>query len=130
MLFRSYLRDLGFTSLAPQPRRRRGRRGRPDLFYARLARAYVARVRAESEKPVRDLAADAALARRLGLSPRDLTPALVQDALNTARERNLLTKPPKPGYAGGELTPRALAVLKQAREPLPSKHSASTKRKR
>jgi hypothetical protein len=98
-------RALGWT-LPPAPtpsslpRPRRGRPGRPDLFYARVAAEYVHAVQAGSPHPVADLA------RR-----RRLPPARVRDMIHTARRRGLLSSHRR-GVRGGELTDRAHALLR------------------
>ena len=79
----------------------------PDERYARIAAAYVARVEAGS----RHAGADVASASRGTLSA-----AQVRDAIHTARGRGLLTPTTKQGRPGGQLTPRAEALLR-ARQP-------------
>lgn len=75
------------------------RRGRSDLFYARLAASYAARTDAGSRRPVADVA------RTVKMST-----AQVRDAIHTARQRGLLTKAAA-GRPGGALTPRGAALL-------------------
>ena len=79
------------------------KRGRPqmrsDEFYAKLAEAYTQRVAQGSPHPTEDVA------RR-----RKLSAARVRDLLHTARQRGLLSTVGR-GRSGGDLTPKALAVL-------------------
>jgi hypothetical protein len=106
-------RALGWT-LPPAPtppslpRPRRGRPGRTDLFYARVAAEYVHAVQAGSPYPVADLA------RR-----RRQPPARVRDMIHTARRRGLLS-PHRRGVRGGELTDRANALLSGTGPPAPT----------
>lgn len=78
--------------------RRPGRKGRPDVFYAELAKQYV-EVSTVSSTPTKDLA------ERLGYSPSS-----VRDFLHQARRRDLLS-PAVKGMAGGELTNKAMWLL-------------------
>jgi hypothetical protein len=82
---------------------RPGRRGRPDVEYARLAALYVALHEEGNPAPVE------ALAESLHLSP-----AQVRNLLYEARRRNLRTKS-APGRAGGTLTDPALRLLEDNR---------------
>lgn len=81
--------------------RRPGRRGKPDIEYARLAEAYVHRL--GEPTPL------ASLAEALSYSESQ-----VRNLLYTARSKGLLTQAPK-GRAGGELTSKAKRLLKEAR---------------
>jgi hypothetical protein len=76
---------------------RPGRQGRPDGFYANLARQYIERL--GSGREVADLADS------LGFSP-----SRIRDGLYEARRRDLLTAAP-PGKAGGALTEKARELL-------------------
>lgn len=80
-------------------------RGRPHYFYAAIAAKYAELISAGSSAPVeettRELFGDIRLHRDL-----------VRDALNRARELELLTRPPVPRRPGGELTQLGLAVLR------------------
>jgi hypothetical protein len=78
--------------------RRPGRKGRPDIFYARLAAQYVDICRTSST-PTKDLALT-----------RNFSSSSTRDLLNQARSRGLLTRPPK-GLSGGELTKKAEDLL-------------------
>lgn len=78
--------------------RRPGRRGRPDVFYARLAAEYVELLSASST-PTKDLA-----------EKHDYSATSMRDYLNQARVRGLLTRSQQ-GRAGGELTEGALKLL-------------------
>jgi hypothetical protein len=82
-----------------ESRPRRGRKGRPDLFYAEIAQAYVRAVEAGSRSPVLDVA------RR-----RRLPPPRMRDAVFEARERGLLARQ-APGRGVGYLTQKAVALL-------------------
>jgi hypothetical protein len=86
--------------LNPRPRPERAS-GRPDVFYAQLAAAYVRAVTRGSRHPVAELAA-----RRGGVDP-----AKVRDMLHEARERGLLSEGTQ-GKAEGHLLPRAKQILR------------------
>ena len=81
-----------------QLRRRPGRWGRSDLFYARAAARYV-ELLVTSSSPTTDLGRE-----------MDLRPTQARDLLHQARQRELLTASAK-GKAGGELTKKALRLL-------------------
>jgi hypothetical protein len=87
-----------------------GRRGRDDLYYARWAMAYVEAL-ARSARPIEDLAA------RYNLSASQ-----IRNLMHACRRRDMLTASP-PGRAGGELTPRAIALLKEDTD---GKHQETT----
>ncbi|SRR6266571_1061956 len=94
-------------------RRPVGRAGHPDEFYVRWAQAYLDRISAGSPHPVRDLSEDPPTPIEGFVSRGDyVDPETVRAILNRARRRKLLTEAP-PGRPGGELTPRALAVLRR-----------------
>lgn len=101
------LSSAGFTADAARIRRRPGRKGRGDRYYATVAAAYVDALRQRSRQPVVDAA-------------RTLTEATggtykasyVRDLLHVARTRGLLTRPPK-GRAGGELTEKGRTALRE-----------------
>ena len=80
-----------------QLRRRPGRSGRSDLFYAKAAARYVELL--TSSSPTADLARE-----------MDLRPSQTRDLLHQARRRKLLTASSE-GKAGGELTTKALSLL-------------------
>jgi hypothetical protein len=84
------------TSLAKRP----GRAGKPDIHYALVAAEYVRHL--GEPKPL------ARLAKELPLEASQ-----VRSILYEARRRGLLTDPTVPGRAGGELTPKALDILRQ-----------------
>jgi transposase-like protein len=86
--------DLKEFKTDPRP----GRRGRPDVFYAELAKQYVDLL-AEGSTPTKDLA------ERLGYSASS-----IRDLIHQARRRGLLTRASK-GLAGGELTENARRLL-------------------
>ena len=88
--------DLGEFKRDPRP----GKRGRPDVFYAGIAKEYVDLL-GESTAPTRDLA------QRLGYS----SSSVARDLLHQARARGLLTGTSK-GLAGGQLTDKAKDLLK------------------
>jgi hypothetical protein len=89
-------------SWAVDAARRPGSRGRDDVHYAEVAAAYVAAFKAGSDRPVVDVADSLYVA-----------PKTVSNKLFRARERGLLTSPPR-GRAGGELTGKAKALLRDA----------------
>ena len=84
------------------------KRGRPptrsETFYAKLAQAYAERVANGSPRPTADVA------RR-----RRLPATKVRDMLHQARQLGLLSSAGR-GRRGGELTPKALAVLSAANQ--------------
>jgi hypothetical protein len=90
------VREGGEDRAVPTPARIRG--GRPDRFYAELAKEYV-RVLATSRRPIADIA------RR-----RKLPPAQVRDMIHEARVRALLSEG-RQGASGGYLMPRAERLL-------------------
>ena len=94
-----------FTAEAVSAPRQPGRRGRDDRFYATVAAIYVEALERDPRRPV-VLAAQILSKRRRGT----YKPAYVRDLLHVARQRGLLTKPPK-GRAGGQLTDKAQAAL-------------------
>lgn len=81
---------------------RPGRRGRDDLAYASLAAEYVKRLR--SDRAVADLA-----------EAEGYSVSRVRNMLHEARRRGLLTRPPA-GKSGGQLTPKASALLSKQEE--------------
>jgi hypothetical protein len=83
------------TRLASRP----GRRSRALVDYAEIAKAYVGAL--DERNPV-ETAAD-----QLGMSRKSLS-----NALTRARDKGLLTRD-KQGRAGGQLTNKALELLKQ-----------------
>jgi len=97
----------GAGTVMPRPRPRRAA-GRDDRFYAVLAKAYTDALAARDRHPVKTLAA------RRGESP-----AHIRDWLHEARERGLLSRG-APGVVGGQLLPRALALLRGRRAGGPS----------
>lgn len=80
---------------------RPGRAGRSDQYYAGLASAYVNLVEAGSDRP------NACLASEYSLNVQTVTSQLAE-----ARRRGLLSKPPTPGCAGGDLTDKGKAALR------------------
>lgn len=82
---------------------KRGRPGRPDRFYASLARDYVLRCNRGSRRPVAEIA-----------DRRGLSAAIVRDAIHEARERGLLS-PGRQGTPGGQLTPRGQGLLRSGK---------------
>lgn len=87
-------------SIPPRPRPRRAS-GRDDLFYARLARDYVAAIKDGSRSPVKDLA-----------ERRNEPLSRLRDMVHQARERGLLSCGGA-GVRGGELLPRAKILLRR-----------------
>jgi hypothetical protein len=87
------------TGAAP---RKRGRPGRPLLFYAKVAQDYDAASRTGDLNPT------VAVARKR----RGMTRDQARDAVARARREGLLSKT-NPGRPYGRVTPKALAILKQ-----------------
>jgi hypothetical protein len=81
---------------------RPGRRGRPDIEYARLARLYLDFCH-KSTTPMKDMAAH-----------QGYTEHALRNLLYEARHRGLLTDAPKGRY-GGELTDKAVHLLEEER---------------
>lgn len=97
---------------AEMARRHPGRAGRPDSFYLAWAQAYFERLAAGSRRPIKDLAQRPPRTIKGYVSDGDrVSEATVRDIIHEARERGLLTRSPK-GRAGGELTPKAIRMLK------------------
>jgi hypothetical protein len=96
-----------FAEHAVSTPRRPGRKGREDSFYAAVAAAYVDAIERGSRKPVVD-AADT-LSEAWGGTHE---PTYVRDLLHVARQRGLLTRPPK-GRAGGQLTDKACVLIQR-----------------
>lgn len=99
--FRLNLIDHGLEQVVEEA----GRRGRSDRFYAEIASAYVGLL--GQRAPIRRL--------REKLDKEDglyFAEATIRDFVNQARDRGLLTRSPK-GRPGGELTPKALEVLRR-----------------
>jgi hypothetical protein len=82
---------------AGEPRHRGARHD--DRFYATIAADYVRALAAGSRHPVVDVA-----------DAHHYDAEYVRDVLHDARQRELLTRPPR-GRAGGQLTEKALSVL-------------------
>ena len=101
--YRSAARALSFVlDAAPDlsVSERVGRRGRDDRFYARWAAEY-ADAFTRSGHPVAELAAR-----------HNLSPSQVRNLVYACRNKKMLTAAP-PGRAGGELTARAIELLKE-----------------
>jgi len=104
-----WFRKMGGVDLAglfakEEPARRRKRRlgaGRPDIFYARVARRYV-------DAAPNFRGAVKRIARKMRQSPEK-----VRDMILTARRRGLLSPAPVQGKGGGQLTPTALDLLRR-----------------
>lgn len=99
--------DSGFTdldTLADTPPPRRGRPPLPATELLRVAVLYVKALDDGADDPVK------VVADQLG-EPAEF----IRGRIHMAREpgRDLLTRPPRPGVPGGELTPRALELLQQ-----------------
>jgi hypothetical protein len=90
----------GVVAAAPPAPKRAGRRGLPDVEYAKVAAAYVARI--GQRNPVEEVA------REMHYSHQR-----IREMLRTARRRGLLTDPPRRGRAGGDLTDRARRLLRE-----------------
>jgi hypothetical protein len=105
---------------AAMSERRPGRKGHGLLFFAQLAKDYVDQIRASDPRPA------ATIARARGLKPER-----VRDFIHRARKQGLLTDALLPGQKSGELTPKALAILKTVRsrrQNVPANMSASTRK--
>lgn len=96
-----------FTREAVSAPRRPGSKGRDDRFYVAVASLYVEALERGSRRPVVDAAQELS-AKRRGV----FEPAYVRDVLHVARQRGLLSRPPK-GRAGGQLTDKARALLQR-----------------
>lgn len=90
--------------------RRPGRRGRPDLFYAIAALDYVRAMATDERTPIRVMV-DAAEQRGEHVTEDELRARLRRAR---SKERGLLTAPTRNGVAGGELTDKALRLLREA----------------
>jgi len=101
-LFDTLVGPLSFDLERKPQRTRRGPKGWPDEDYARLAADYVRAWGSGSHSPAVDVA------KVYGMKV-----SAVRAALNRARKRGLLT-PGTGGRAGGQLTPRAKALLRPA----------------
>jgi hypothetical protein len=88
-----------------RPRREKRHRGKPDLFYARLASEYTTLLNAGQRHPI------AVIVER-----QKLERSKVRDMIRQARKRGLLSFD-RPGYPGGQLTNYALKLLGQPEEP-------------
>jgi len=93
---------------ARQPRP--GRRGRPDWHYALWSRRYVTALKKNPRKPV----------ALLSDTYPGHSPETIRSYLNKARNRGLLTDPPKNGVPGGRLTKRCQLLLEQHRDAVPA----------
>lgn len=89
-----------------------GRRGTPDLEYARWAAVYAAAVEQAPTRPVHHMI-DTGMIDHLVADPSHVTNAEVRARLRRARERGLLTSAAA-GVAGGELTDKAKTLLDDA----------------
>lgn len=96
----------GFTPASSQSV---GRAGRPrihdDLFLAILAHDYVRAFTLHPSAPVQALR-----------TARKYSTEHLRELIHTARDRGMLTSPPKPGVGGGNLTSLAFSILRAARE--------------
>jgi hypothetical protein len=77
-----------------------GRRGRDDRFYARWAAEYADAL-SRSPNPIAEMA-----------GRHHLSPSQVRNLVHACRNKKMLTAAP-PGRAGGELTARAIELLKE-----------------
>lgn len=96
------------TGVARHP----GRPGHPDFVWARWSQRYVEACGLDS-KPIQRLASEQIAA---GRTERDLgdESRYISGVIKRCRETGFLTEPPRPGSAGGELTPKAKAALRKA----------------
>lgn len=76
------------------------RLGRPDIFYARLAREYMKLLRAGTKDVNQQLA-----------QQQNVSPEKIRDMIHQARKRGLLGPAAKQGKPGGDLTPKCRALL-------------------
>ena len=105
----------GFVPPVDRNIRRLGRKGKPDLFYAKIAKVYVSWLQSGSRKPVEKIA-----------EARNLDSKRVRAMIHQARKRNLLTLG-RQGRPGGSLTDRCREVLGKSPN---SKKSAKAQRVR
>ncbi len=77
-------------------------RGRPDKFYAQIAQEYVNLWTTGRPHPIAEIS-----------TRRSIPKGKVRDMVREARRRGLLTPGTGRGRIGGQLTPRALAYLKE-----------------
>ena len=96
----------GFTPPVAPARSPRGRKGRPDLFYAQIAAVYAKALKSGSRHPVEDVA-----------TAFRLRTAHARDMIHQARRRGLLTPSTRQGRREGQLTSRARALLGMSSEP-------------
>lgn len=115
----------GLIALDSAAAQRRGRPRRPDLFYAQVAQRYEAALKQESPRPALEVA------RAMGTSGGQ-----VRQWIHTARDRRLLTRVAgmeregQQGQKGGNLTPRADAILAGAAPAAKGKEVRSPERRR
>jgi hypothetical protein len=92
--------DAGRASKPTTATKRRGRKGRPDAFYADIAADYVLVLSQKSKRPVHDIA-----------ESRGINDAgKVRDMIREARKRKLLTAA-RHGVRGGDLTSVGRSLL-------------------
>jgi hypothetical protein len=84
--------------------KRPGPKGHSDTYLALLALRYWKLVMSHNSRPNKVLAEE-----------EKVTSEAIRDRIQAARDRGLLTSPPKPGKPGGHLTPRAVELVKAAR---------------
>jgi hypothetical protein len=89
-----------FLATEAQASRREYLKGRQDSFYAEIAKQYCKLAGSHVKNPIQVIA-----------KSRSLSPSKVRDMIFQARKRGLLTKPPKQGRMGGELTLKCIALL-------------------
>ena len=94
-------RARGFVAPEKTNGMRAGRKGRSDIFYARLARDYVKAIERGSKRPVEKIA-----------KARNLPKERVRDMLHAARKRGLLTRGFR-GHSVGELTEKGRKLLEK-----------------
>jgi len=86
-------------------KRRRGRPGRKDSFYADVARRYTEALAAGSRQPIADLA------KQLNRVDRETTNEKARDMVRKARTLGFLSRTTR-GRLGGELTDEAQTILR------------------
>lgn len=87
--------------------RRPGRKGHNDYWYACLALDYVDAFARKPRAPIIELCKTIEPKQLAGIGGQKA----IKNRLTEARKRGLLTASPKRGKAGGELTPKAVALL-------------------
>jgi len=117
----------GFNAKAYETPQHPGFAGKPDEAYLDVAIRYARCVERGSRRPARDVAAEYASERHPWIARWEQ----VRDLAHEARERGLLTYPPRRGMPGGVLTDKAREMLggtAKSRRASPSKSKSDTGR--